>query len=74
MHPTAMHDLAHIRQADYRREAAEHRLATVAKASAINGRAAAAAATHETQARGFGLRAALGALFGAKSTPKVNAI
>jgi hypothetical protein len=30
MNPTTMHQLTNIRQADYRREAAEHRLAMLA--------------------------------------------
>jgi hypothetical protein len=69
MHPTAMHDLAHIRQSEYRREAADHRLATIAKANA--GKTAVAAAK---PAHGFDLRTALAALFHPRSAPKANAV
>jgi hypothetical protein len=69
MHPTAMHDLAHIRQAEYRREAAEHRLAAAAKASAAKPAIAVAEASH-----GFDLRAALASLFRPKHSPKANPI
>jgi hypothetical protein len=65
MHPMAMHDLAKIRQAEYVREAQEHRLAKASKGETEK---------VDDRVRVFDLRAAIAGIFKPRHTARTNPI
>lgn len=66
MYPTSTHELTHIRQAEYRRQADEHRLAKAAKVDDTH--------EHAEHVHGTGLMSAIASLLRPLRAPKASAV